>query len=167
VNRSRSLKALPCLMRFGAIPIDFNGTRLVHRASFTFLPPRPAGPISSKPPTDSASSSASADRRGSMPARRWDVPSRHRSRGDRRQKRDHPFAERLPQGNDRPRPKRRAAPEQQPLGPRPARAFTGNLRCVSHRSGRTPRRGLYCATVMRQAAALFMRPDPWPVAGRP
>ena len=26
---------------------------------------------------------------------------------------------------------------------------------------------VYCNTVMRQAAALFMRPDPWPVAGRP
>ena len=25
---------------------------------------------------------------------------------------------------------------------------------------------LYCATVMRQAAAAVMRPDPWPVAGR-
>ena len=31
-----------------------------------------------------------------------------------------------------------------------------------------PTRGfLYCTTVVRQAAALFMRPDPWPVAGRP
>ncbi len=26
---------------------------------------------------------------------------------------------------------------------------------------------VYCATVMRQAAAAVMRPDPWPVAGRP
>ena len=37
------------------------------------------------------------------------------------------------QGHDRPRPGRRAAPEQQPLGPRPARAFTSNLRCVNFR----------------------------------
>ena len=26
---------------------------------------------------------------------------------------------------------------------------------------------VYCAKVVRQAAASFMRPDPWPVAGRP
>jgi hypothetical protein len=26
---------------------------------------------------------------------------------------------------------------------------------------------LYCTRVMRQAAASFMPPDPWPVAGRP
>ena len=58
------------------------------------------------------------------------LPSGYRGRGDRRQRRDHPLARRLPQGNDQPRPERRAAPEQQPLGPRPARAFPENLRCV-------------------------------------
>jgi hypothetical protein len=26
---------------------------------------------------------------------------------------------------------------------------------------------MYCTKVVRQAAASFMRPDPWPVAGRP
>ena len=26
---------------------------------------------------------------------------------------------------------------------------------------------LYCTKVVRQAAASFMRPDPWPIAGRP
>jgi replication initiation protein RepC len=37
----------------------------------------------------------------------------------------------LVEAADQPRPEWRAAPEQQPLGPRPARAFTGNLRCIT------------------------------------